>query len=156
MAKHYVPMPRAGSYLNTGTGVGPQSSSKGPGGQQRPEVGASVHESPLLEGELSNKTKVRLAEVTRAYPNFHLPPLNQSLTSSEDQHVTLVHQSEGVSGLVPAVDQEPATGPWQSTPPRMVEAVGPAVRVLADCDLYQLGIAWDSVARLLDRAGVRS
>jgi hypothetical protein len=71
----------------------------------------------------SNQTTVRLAEVTRAYSNFHLPPLDPGLTSSDDQHVTLVHQPEGVRGLALAVDQRPATGPWQSTLPRMAEAV---------------------------------
>lgn len=94
--------------------------------------------------------------MTRAYSNFHLPPLDADLIDSVDHYVTLVQQSEGVRPLVPATDEEPATGPWRSTLPFLTDAVG----------LYQdghsltaisakLGIAWDSVARLLDRAGVR-
>lgn len=70
--------------------------------------------------------------------------------------MTLVQQSEGVCGLAPAVDQEPATGAWQSTLPRLAEAVelysaGYSLTAVSK----KLGIAWDSVARLLDRAGVR-
>jgi transposase-like protein len=58
--------------------------------------------------------------------------------------------------LALAVDQEPATGPWQSTLPRMAEAVelysaGYSLNAIS----LKLGIAWDSVARLLNRAGVR-
>jgi hypothetical protein len=94
--------------------------------------------------------------VTRAYSNFHLPPLDPGLTGSSDHYVTLVQQSGGLRSLSPAVDQEPATGPWQSTVPRMSEAVElfEAGHSLTQISL-KLGIAWDSVARLLDRAGVR-
>jgi hypothetical protein len=68
----------------------------------------------------------------------------------------LVDQSAGLSALLPAVDREPATGPWHSVRPYMDEAV----RLYQDGhSLVQiqkkLGIAWDSVARLLDQAGVR-
>lgn len=69
---------------------------------------------------------------------------------------TLVDQSEGLSPLLPAVDQEPATGPWCSTLPLQGEAVqldsdGWSVNRIA----VKLSIAWDSAALLLHKAGVR-
>lgn len=97
-----------------------------------------------------------LAEVTEAYSKFVVPPLDLGKLPYEGPAVTLVGQSQGLSPLVPATDQEPAATGWRSTRPLQAEAV----------QLYQeghslasirreLGIAWDSVARLLDRAGVR-
>ncbi|PZS24626.1 MAG: hypothetical protein DLM58_24320, partial [Pseudonocardiales bacterium] len=97
-----------------------------------------------------------MAEVTRAYSNFHLPLLNTFEDTAKPEVVTLVDQSSGLSSLRPAVDVEPASGPWRSTLPFLEDAValyeaGYSLTAIEK----KLGIAWDSVARLLDRAGVR-
>ena len=96
------------------------------------------------------------AEVTEAYSKFVLPPLSWDKDAQNRAPVTLVDQSEGLSTLLPAVDREPAMSTWRSTWPFQAEAVRlyEAGWSLAAIRL-ELGIAWDSVARLLDRAGVR-
>ena len=97
-----------------------------------------------------------MAELTRAYSNFRIPPLDVIVNSAVITRATLVQQSEGLSPLLPASDAEPAQSSWRSTRPYQAEVVR----------LYQTGrsltsisrelrISWDSVARLLERAGVR-
>ncbi len=58
--------------------------------------------------------------------------------------------------LVPAADQAPASTGWRSTRRFQAEAVRlyQEGRSLSSIR-RELGIAWDSVARLLDRGGVR-
>jgi hypothetical protein len=69
---------------------------------------------------------------------------------------TLADQSAGLSCLVPASDVAPTTTTWRRTLPYLDDV----------CRLYkegrsltaisrELGIAWESVARLLERAGLR-
>ena len=69
----------------------------------------------------------------------------------------MVDQSQGLSPLLPAAELEPTTKPWRSTFSYLNEAValyadGHSVSAIA----RKLGIAWASVARLLNRVGVRS
>ena len=45
-----------------------------------------------------------MAELTRAYSNFRIPPLDVIVNSAMSVHATLVQQSEGLSPLVPAID----------------------------------------------------
>jgi hypothetical protein len=94
--------------------------------------------------------------VTRAYSNYDLPPLETFFAASAVVAPTLVDQSAGLARLLPATDAEPAETGWRTTLPRMDEAVelyraGYSLTAIEK----KLGIAWDSVARLLDRAGVR-
>ena len=94
--------------------------------------------------------------MARTYSNFVLPPLHSINDLAQDPSPTLIDQSAGLNKLLPAIDAEPAETTWRSVRPYMDEVV----------QLYQagysltaierkVGIAWDSVARLLDRAGVR-
>jgi transposase-like protein len=68
----------------------------------------------------------------------------------------LVDQSAGLANLLPATDAQPGQTTWRSVRPYMEDAVQ---RYEAGYSLSaiekKLGIAWDSVARLLDKAGVR-
>lgn len=54
-----------------------------------------------------------LAEVVEAYSKFVLPPLDQE-KDPITAPVTLVGQSEGLSPLLPAVDQAPTSTGWRS------------------------------------------
>ena len=104
----------------------------------------------------SIQTYVHMAELTEAYSNFSLPLLHSFIGCVQAPARTLVDQSEGLSPLLPAVDLEPATGPWRSTLPFQQEAVrlyrnGWSVNRIA----VKLGVAWDSAALLLHKAGVR-
>lgn len=94
--------------------------------------------------------------MTRTYSNFSLPPLDVFNGPLPGAGPTLVDQSAGKAVLVPATDAKPAESAWRPVARYMDEVV----------DLYRagyslsaiekkLGIAWDSVARLLDKAGVR-
>jgi transposase-like protein len=58
--------------------------------------------------------------------------------------------------MQPASDVEPAVIKWRSTRPHQAEAVRlyQAGRSLTSIS-KEIGIAWESVARLLDQAGVR-
>lgn len=74
----------------------------------------------------------------------------------EEPTPTLVDQSVGLSGQLLSTDADAAETTWRSVRPYMDEAVelyqaGHSLSAIA----RKLGIAWDSVARLLDRAGVR-
>jgi hypothetical protein len=96
-----------------------------------------------------------VAEVCRLYSNFRLPPFEALDEPLSAVVPTLVAQSEGVGSLQPAVDLE-AAGPWRSVLPYMDEVVqlyeaGYSLTAIEK----KLGITWDSVARLLDKAGVR-
>lgn len=97
-----------------------------------------------------------MAEVVEAYSKFLIPPLDQGKDPFVGAPVTLVGQSEGLSPLLPAVDRVPASTGWRSTRPFQDEVVRlyQEGRSLASIR-QEVGIAWDSVARLLDRAGVR-
>lgn len=98
-----------------------------------------------------------MAELTRAYSNFRIPPLDVIVNSAMSVHATLVQQSEGLSPLVPAIDAEPVQSNWRSTRPYQAEVVrlykkGRSLTSIS----REVGISWDSVARLLDIAGVRA
>lgn len=91
--------------------------------------------------------------MTRAYSKFSLPLFD---TAGDAVKHTLVDQSGGVAQLMPAVDAAPAETGWRSTLPLLDDAaalysLGLSLTQIA----IKLGIAWDSVARLLDRAGAR-
>lgn len=92
----------------------------------------------------------------RIYSNFSLPAPNRDEKQASDQTVTLVAQAQGLSSLLPAADAEPAQRAWRSTLPFQAEVVRlyQDGRSLTSIE-KEVGIAWDSVARLLDRAGVR-
>jgi hypothetical protein len=88
--------------------------------------------------------------------SFRLPPIHETGGLDVDAPVTLVAQSEGLSAMALASDAEPTVTTWRSTKPHQVEVVrlyqqGRSLTSIAG----EVGIAWDSVARLLDRAGVR-
>lgn len=94
--------------------------------------------------------------MTRAYSNLSLPPIHILLNSNSWPGPTLAEQSAGLGKLLPATDAEPADSVWRSVASYRDEVV----------ELYQAGyslcaiarkvaIAWDSVARLLDKAGLR-
>jgi len=94
--------------------------------------------------------------VTEAYSKFVVPPLDLGKRHYEGTPATLVGQAQGLSPLVPAVDQEPAASTWRSTRQFQAEAVRLYKEGHSLSSIHrELGIAWDSVARLLDRAGVR-
>jgi hypothetical protein len=95
---------------------------------------------------------VDVAEVIRAYSYFRMPETSCTHT---DTGSTLVDQSEGLAPLVPAADAEPAAL-WQSVGRHRDEVVrlysaGHSLTSVAT----DVRIAWDSVARLLQRAGLR-
>lgn len=95
-------------------------------------------------------------EVTRSYANFSLPPLDALERGQTGLEPTLVDQSAGQAVLVPATDAEPANSAWRPVAPYMEEVVelyraGYSLTAIEK----KVGIAWDSVARLLDKAGVR-
>jgi hypothetical protein len=97
-----------------------------------------------------------LAELTRAYSNFSLPELHTFRSDSKTPAPTLVDQAAGLSALLPAVDHEPATKPWRSTKPFQADVIrlyqqGRSLTSIS----RELGIAWESVARLLESAGLR-
>jgi hypothetical protein len=99
---------------------------------------------------------LRVAELTHAYSNFSLPPLHTFHNREEEPAPTLADQSAGLSKLLAATDAEPAETSWRSVRPYMDEVVqlyeaGYSLSAIEK----KLGIAWDSVARLLDQAGVR-
>lgn len=87
-----------------------------------------------------------------------MPPL-ATLTDEPrlaEVHPTLVEQAEGIGSLRPATDAEAVQTGWRLTLPYLADAValyeaGESLNKISQ----KLGIAWDSVARLLDRAGVR-
>ena len=83
--------------------------------------------------------------------------MNPIVNSGTTAHATLVQQSEGLSPLVPAADAEPVQSNWRSTRPYQAEVVRlhQTGRSLTSIS-REVGISWDSVARLLDRAGVRA
>jgi hypothetical protein len=94
--------------------------------------------------------------VTEAYSNFSLPPLDTFAFRKDVAEPTLVDQSAGIANLVPATDAQPAETSWRSVRAHMTEVVqlyeaGYSLSAIEK----KLGIAWDSVARLLDKAGVR-
>jgi hypothetical protein len=98
-----------------------------------------------------------LAEVLYLYSNFRIPEVPHLPDAQpRDEVVTLTDQAEGRSSLLLAeAGARPATA-WKSTRPHQ----GKVVRLYEDGHSLtsiakQVGIAWDSVARLLDRAGVR-
>jgi hypothetical protein len=100
----------------------------------------------------------RTAEVTRAYSNFRVPPVDGAVGYAHSDDATLVHQSEGLSALLPAADAEPAQSTWRSAQPYQAEVVrlyriGRSLTVNFTTGRYSLG---HTVARLLDRAGVRA
>lgn len=65
-------------------------------------------------------------------------------------------QSAGLACLLPATDAEPAETAWRPVQPYMDEAVRLYQEGYSLVQIQrELGIAWDSVARLLDKAGVR-
>lgn len=94
--------------------------------------------------------------MARTYSNFRLPPLHSTNDLDQRVHPTLVDQSEGRASIQSAHDAEPASSAWRSIRCHQVEAVRlyEAGRSLTSIS-NEVGIAWDSVARLLDRAGVR-
>lgn len=68
---------------------------------------------------------------------------------------TLVDQSAGRANLIPATDAEPPETIWRPVRPYMDEVVelykaGYSLSAIE----RKVGVAWDSVARLLDKAGV--
>ncbi len=98
----------------------------------------------------------RLAEVTRSYSNFLVPKLLVE-PHTEHRELTLADQSAGHPGLLPAVDAfRPPAGNRPLTPHDEAEVVR---RFRAQQSLAGIardtGRSWDSVARLLERAGVR-
>lgn len=94
--------------------------------------------------------------MTEAYSKLVVPPLDLGKHPYEGTSATLVGQAQGLSPLVPAADQAPASTGWRSTRRFQAEAVRlyQEGRSLSSIR-RELGIAWDSVARLLDRGGVR-
>lgn len=111
---------------------------------------------PALAGAHESSSNSSPLKVTEAHSKFIVPPLDQGIRSPVRASATLLDQSHGLSPLVPATDQRPATTAWRSTLPLEAEAVrlyqeGHSLAAIR----RELGIAWDSVARLLDRAGVR-
>lgn len=98
-----------------------------------------------------------MAEVLYLYSNFRIPePPDLPDAERSDDVMTLADQAEGRSSLLLAeAGTRPATA-WKSTRPHLDKVVrlyeeGHSLTSISK----QVGIAWDSVARLLDRAGVR-
>jgi hypothetical protein len=97
-----------------------------------------------------------VAEVTRAYLNFRIPPISTFAQAVDPRPVTLADQAEGASPLLLSSDGGPAATTWRRVGRSEPEVVRlyQAGRSLASI-AREVGISWDSVARLLDRAGVR-
>ena len=94
--------------------------------------------------------------MTRAYSNFSIPPLDILNDLAPESRPTLVDQSAGLSKLLPATDAEPTETAWRPVRTYMDEVVQLyAAGYSLSAIERKVGIAWDSVARLLDKAGVR-
>jgi DNA-binding CsgD family transcriptional regulator len=97
-----------------------------------------------------------MAEVVRHYSNFQIPQMSAGGSRQDLAPPTLAMQAQGVAGLLPAGDDRPVIRLRRLTARDVAEAVrlyagGRSLSAIA----RDLGMSWDSVARLLDRAGVR-
>jgi DNA-directed RNA polymerase specialized sigma subunit len=94
--------------------------------------------------------------VTRCYSNFQIPTL-ESLTGEAVDPPTLADQAKGQSTLLPAEAPHRANRTSTLGKPARQAVVD---RFRSERSLYsiarELGISWDSVARILEQAGLRA